>query len=106
MKNLILVTLLLFSATIFANNGNEAKEIKTTTFSGKVIDNKESLAGVKVMIDNKETIVYTDFDGNFTINNLPVGVHTISFSMVAYQNKEVKIDLLKENQVEVILESK
>jgi len=105
MKNIITSIFLVISMIAFAGN-NEAKKIKTTTFSGKVIDKSESLTGVKVVIDNKETVIYTDFDGNFSIDNIPVGVHKISFSMIAYQSKEIEVDLSKENQLEIILESK
>lgn len=105
MKNLFLVLFTIISLVAFSNN-NENKEIKMTSFSGKVVDASETLAGVKILIDNKETDVYTDFDGNFTVENIPVGVHKISFSLVAYENKTIEIDLTKDNSLEVVLESK
>jgi hypothetical protein len=105
MKQTIFSIFFLFAVIAFANN-NETKKIKTTTLKGKVVDNSESLTGVKVTIDNKETVVYTDFDGNFSLENVPVGLHKIELSLITYQNKEVEIDLTQENQIEIKLEAK
>lgn len=104
MRNTIFALFLVLTVSVFANN--DSKNVKTTTFTGKVSDQTENLTGVKVIIDGKESFVYTDFDGNFTINDVPVGIHTISFSMVAYENKEIKVDLSKETTIDVQLSSK
>lgn len=105
MKQVLFSILFLLSVVVFANN-NETKTIKTTTLRGKVVDSKESLTGVKISVDGKEEVVYTDFDGNFTLNNIPVGIHKLEVSLITYQNKEVEIDLTKENNLEIKLESK
>ncbi|MCB9360357.1 MAG: carboxypeptidase-like regulatory domain-containing protein [Flavobacteriales bacterium] len=105
MKQTIFSILFLCSVLAFANN-NETTILKTTTLKGKVVDNTESLTGVKVTIDNKETVVYTDFDGNFSLENVPVGVHKIELSLITYQNKEVEIDLTQESEIEIKLEAK
>jgi hypothetical protein len=105
MKQTIFSILFLFSVLAFANN-NETTKLKTTTLKGKVVDNTESLTGVKVTIDNKETVVYTDFDGNFSLENVPVGLHKIELSLITYKNKEVEIDLSQESQIEIKLEAK
>lgn len=105
MKNTLFALFLVLTVSVFANN-NEAKKVKTTSFSGKVSDQVENLTGVKVMIDGVESTVYTDFDGNFTINDVPVGVHTVSFSLVAYESKSLEIDLTKNTSLEVVLNSK
>ncbi len=104
MKNIFLISILLLSVVAFGNN--EDKKIKTTSISGKVIDSNENLTGVKVVVDNKVQTVYTDFDGNFIIENIPVGVHTVTFSLVAYENKTVEVDLNSENTLEVKLQSR
>ena len=105
MKQTIFSIFFLFAVIAFENN-NETTKIKTTTLKGKVVDNSESLTGVKVTIDNQETVVYTDFDGNFSLENVPVGLHKIELSLITYKNKEVEIDLSQENQIEIKLEAK
>ena len=105
MRTIALVIALFSLTTVLANNNNEEK-LKSFTISGKVIDNNESLTGVKILLDGKETVVYTDFDGNFTIDNVLAGEHTMSFSLITYNNKEVTFNPAKENNLEVELETK
>lgn len=103
MKQIIVTTLLLLSVFAF---GNVEKTAKMTSLKGKIYDRHDNLAGVKVTIDNSETVVYTDFDGNFTINNVSLGVHSIQISSVAYENKIITLDLSKQNNLEIKLYSK
>ena len=105
MKTIAMVIALFSLTTVFAGNNNEDK-LKSFSISGKVVDNNESLTGVQILLDGKETVVYTDFDGNFTIENVLAGEHTISFSLITYNNKEVKFNPAKENSLEVELETK
>ncbi|MBI2279747.1 MAG: carboxypeptidase-like regulatory domain-containing protein [Bacteroidetes bacterium] len=104
MKQLILILALALTTGLVANN-NEGKA-KLAVVKGKVLDNQESLTGVKVMVDNVPTTVYTDFDGNFFINNLTIGKHTLSFSLVAYESKVIEIDVTASQNIEVKLDSK
>lgn len=104
MKQLILILALALTTGLVANN-NEGKA-KLAVVKGKVLDQQESLTGVKIMVDNIPTTVYTDFDGNFILTNLTQGKHTISFSMVAYENKVIEIDLTESQNIEVKLDSK
>lgn len=104
MKNLLLVIVLGISATMFATNNETI--LKKVVVKGRVLDQKESLTGVKVLVDNVPTTIYTDFDGNFMLSNLLQGKHTISFSMVAYENKVIEMDLTESQNIEVKLNSK
>jgi hypothetical protein len=85
---------------------NKDKKLRTSSFSGKVLGGGEDLTGVKVILDNKEIIVYTDFDGNFTIENVRAGEHKISFSLVAYKNKEVTVNSINTDQLVINLYGK
>lgn len=105
MKYFILASALICNLLVFAG-GNTKKALKSYTLTGKVVDNVESLTGVKVMLDHEEVEVYTDFDGNFTIDNVLEGDHVISFSMVAYDDKEVKVNPRKDSNLKVELEAK
>ncbi len=101
------ILLLTLCFTFSAYAGNEKKnKLKTFSVSGKVLDSSGSLTGVKVMLNNKEVTVYTDFDGNFTIQNVKEGTNQISFSMVAYGSKKVSINPAETNNIEVKLYGK
>jgi len=100
MKTITLILTFLAFTSVFANNEDKPKSFSV---SGKVIDKAESLTGVKVMLDNQELTVYTDFEGNFTIENVLEGEHTLSFSLITYNNKVVSINPSRSNLVEVEL---
>lgn len=104
MRTLVLIIALLSIVNLNANNND--KGLKSYSIRGKVVDHNESLTGVKIMLDNKEVIVYTDFEGNFTINNVLEGEHTISLSLVTYDNKKIVINPKENNQLTIELESK
>tara|TARA_B110000091_G_C13739217_1_gene442553 strand:- start:900 stop:1217 length:318 start_codon:yes stop_codon:yes gene_type:complete len=105
MRTVALVIALFSLTTVFAGNNNGDK-LKSFSISGKVVDSNESLTGVKILLDGKETVVYTDFEGNFTIDNVLAGEHTISFSLITYNNKEVTFNPANDNSLEVELETK
>ncbi len=106
MKLIALVITLCSLTTVFANNNNEKEKLKSFSISGKVIDENESLTGVKIVLDGKERIVYTDFDGNFTLENVIAGKHTISLSLITYNNKEITFNSADKNTLEIELETK
>jgi len=105
MKTIALVITLFSLTTLFGNNNNETNP-KSFSISGKVVDSEESLTGVKIILDGKETVVYTDFDGNFTIDNVLAGEHTISVSLVTYNNKEITFNPTNNNTLNIELETK
>ena len=106
MKTIVTIIALFTFTLAFANNNNNKKELQTLSISGKVVDAKESLTGVKVWLDGKETTVYTDFDGNFTINNVVEGEHKIAFSLITYKNKEVVLNTKSNEKITVELNEK
>jgi len=106
MRTIALVIALFSLTTVTANNNNNEDKLKSFSISGKVVDNNESLTGVKILLDGKETMIYTNFDGNFTLENVLAGEHTISFSLITYNNKEVTFNPSKENNLEIELETK
>ena len=106
-KSQISILVLLLCFVFSASAGNETKrKLKTFSVSGKVIDSDGSLTGVKVILNNKEITVYTDFDGNFIINNVKEGTNQITFSMVAYDTKNITINPSEISILEVKLYGK
>lgn len=107
MKTIVTIIALFSFSLVFANNdNNENKNLKMYSISGKVVDAKESLTGVKIWLDGKETTVYTDFDGNFTLDNVVEGDHKISFSLITYENKEIVLKANSNEKVTVELKEK
>jgi len=60
-----------------------------TTIEGKVIDelSGEGLAGVEVKLLGLEKVIYTDFDGNFSIPNIVPGTYSLSADYISYKRK-------------------
>ncbi len=106
----VLVWLALMGVTYATEKENPSSaEMTTTSVNGTIIDkaNGEVLAGVAVKLVGTDIVVYSDFDGNFQINNLKPGKYQIESDMISYKKKNeiVKLELKKENKVEVELEN-
>ncbi len=100
-KILSILILAAISFSVTANDGNKNEKLKMFTITGKVTDNHEGLTGVQVFVDGEPTNVFTDFDGNFTLENVLEGAHTVSFDMIAYENKAVQINTNNTNSIVV-----
>ncbi|GGG41747.1 SusC/RagA family TonB-linked outer membrane protein [Christiangramia forsetii] len=61
------------------------------TVSGTVIDESGPLPGVTVAIKGTSTGTSTDFDGNYTLNNVPDDA-TLLFSFIGFVTQEVAVD--------------
>jgi outer membrane receptor protein involved in Fe transport len=86
MKKQYLLSLILFSLTsigaLSAQNGK---------ITGKVIDPEvaEGLIGASVKLTTGQGGAATDLDGNFVIQDVPPGLHTIMISYTGYASKTV-----------------
>jgi TonB-linked SusC/RagA family outer membrane protein len=62
---------------------------ETGTVAGTVVDSttSETLPGVNVVIEGENLGAATNPDGQFRIQNVPTGEHTLVVSYVGYQNK-------------------
>ena len=105
MRTLILIIALLSLSTAFAGNNKEEK-LKSFSINGKVEAFNESLAGVKIILDGKESVVYTDFDGNFIIENVLAGEHTLSISLITYNSKVITFNSTSTQNLEIQLQEK
>ncbi|WP_428741921.1 SusC/RagA family TonB-linked outer membrane protein [Tenacibaculum sp.] len=72
------------------------------TVSGNVSDVNGPIPGVNVILKGTSTGAATDFDGNYTISNVPSN-GVLVFSYVGYKSQEVSIN--NQNQINVLLES-
>ncbi|MBK8554673.1 MAG: TonB-dependent receptor [Lewinellaceae bacterium] len=87
-------TLLLVAATpflLFAQKG---------TITGKVIDKKlaEPLIGCAIRLDDGAGGAVTDYEGQYMIQNVPVGSHKITISYPGYQTKEINEIIVKNGE--------
>ena len=106
MKLIALAITILSITSVFANDHSEKEKLKSFSISGTVTDESESLTGVKIVLDGKERIVYTDFEGNFTLDNVVAGKHTISLSLITYNNKEITFNPAELSNLEIELKEK
>ncbi|OIQ24136.1 TonB-dependent receptor [Lacinutrix sp. MedPE-SW] len=70
--------------------------------SGTILDQSDNMAlvGVNILVKNTNKGVVSDFDGNFSINNVQTG-STLVVSYVGYSTKEVKV--LNANKLNILL---
>lgn len=94
MKNFLTLLLTIAAAVVFAQKG---------TISGKVMDPKlkEPIIGASVVVLTNGQGTTTDFDGNYTLENVPVGEHQIEISYISFATKIVKATVVKNKNVEV-----
>lgn len=84
MSKLFTAGMLLVTALTFAQTG---------TIEGALTDkdaNGEPLPFANVILKGTTKGTTTDFDGNYTIDNVPVGTCTVEFSFVGYETVEIQ----------------
>ncbi|NDV43824.1 SusC/RagA family TonB-linked outer membrane protein [Flagellimonas sediminis] len=83
-SKLLLISFLLFQAVLFAQN--------KITISGTVLDDQgQPLPGTNVVVKGTTTGIQTDFDGNFTLDNVP-GDGILVFSYIGFTTQEVPVN--------------
>lgn len=92
MRHLLLTFVLLTLSWTAVAGGNNADEKKMAMRQGKVVDGKtnEGIAGAMVKIEGTQEVVYTDFDGNFTLPVLPEGQYTLSSTSISYSGVKLR----------------
>lgn len=87
---------------------NPEAPVQTVNLTGKVLDvtSGEALAGVEVSIEGSDIKAYTDFDGNYTIENVKPGTYNIIASFISYKKSLVENYKTSqaENEVDIKLE--
>ena len=84
MKKVILKSMLLFVAILFVGIA------QAQTVSGTVTEENGPLPGANVIVKGTSNGATTDFDGNYTLNNVPADA-TLVFSYVGYTSQEVAV---------------
>jgi len=105
MKKINLIVILLFMGiTLFS-------QTITQTIRGKVTDavTQENLLGAIVIVINSELVIgaICDIDGNFVLENVPIGRQSIQASMIGYETyvtSEIMISTGKETVLSIELQ--
>lgn len=103
MKKLLMATISVLLPFILS-----ASTIARQTIRGHVCDiaSGEPMAGVAIVIDaDSSTYALTDVDGNFVIEGVAVGRHTVLASIMGYEPLELKEQLLSSGK-EMVLDLK
>lgn len=81
-----LTALIFISGSVFAGSNPTKVPATTASVNGQVVDfqSGETLAGVAITVEGTETKVYTDLDGNFSIEGLEPGTYNLVLSMISY----------------------
>lgn len=99
-RHLLLISIHLFLPMSFISLSLHAQE--KTTISGKVLDsNGETIVGATVHIANTSIGIMTDIDGNYKLDNVPIGSILI-YRMIGFVTQEKKVDK-KTSKINVIL---
>jgi len=96
-----------FGISYAENDENTENPAPTTSMTGKVIDKitGETLAGVMVELEGTDKYVFSDFDGNFTFEDLKPTEYNLTLSLISYEKSKIKVNLKKEDKLEVKLET-
>ncbi|MEY8850092.1 TonB-dependent receptor [Psychroserpens sp. XS_ASV72] len=87
MKNILLFAILIFSGIAYAQS--------TGTISGTIEDeNGVPLPGATVQIAELNLGAISNFDGNYTLENVPAGDHTVTISFVGYKTFETSVTVV------------
>ncbi len=79
--------------------------------SGKAIDAQtgEALSGVAITLTGLNKTVYTDFDGNFTVDDLQPGKYNLTANLITYKETSLEkyaVQKSKTNRITFSLNSK
>ena len=80
---------------------------KSAKIEGKVLDllTGETLTGVAVTIKGTNLVSYTDFDGNYSFENLKPGTYILVASYISYKNSLIEnVELVPDLNKEITIQ--
>src|SRR6185369_11056415 len=71
----------------------------TRTIHGKIVDptTKEPIAAAQVQVAGTETVVFTDADGSFVVENVPVGAVKLDISAPEHESHLLEVAAAQDN---------
>jgi len=73
---------------------------QTASLSGKVKDGDSPMLAANVFLENTQLATTTDIEGNFLIQNIPVGTYTLKVKFVGYITISEEITLIEGQSLE------
>lgn len=111
-KILLAAAMFLLAITLHAkDNETKAKDTEasaTIVLAGSIVDQNsgESLVGVEVKIEGTDMKTYTDFDGNFSFQNVKPGDYKLVANYISYQQNTREMTLNSaQNNIEIKLQT-
>jgi hypothetical protein len=103
------ISLLFLGLTVALAEGEPtgSSPVKSSKIEGKVLDmvTGEALAGVAVSIKDADLVAYTDFDGNYTFENLKPGIYNLVASFISYKNSLIEnVEINPDQPREIIIQ--
>lgn len=73
--------------------------------SGRILDSQtqEPLPFAHIFINNTTIGTTSDVDGNFLLQNVPVGIHEVIYSFIGYQSYSAKVTIPEAQKVSVVI---
>lgn len=96
MKNILFIGALLFASVTFSQNQGGIRG----SITDKVMRN-EPLLMANVQVKGDDTIMQTNFHGNYEISDLNPGTYTLLVSYLGYENQEIPVSV-EENSIATI----
>lgn len=92
-KTFLLLVLFICSISLYAQNGQ---------ISGRVLDeNRQPLPGVTISVDGTTIGTATDADGVYTLSGVPLGMQTLTFNFIGYQESKQSVNVEANTQLNV-----
>ena len=113
MKKILIGFLSLMLTVAVTAKENEAKSASATDNAASVVlvgsisdaNSGESLVGVEVKIEGTDLKTYTDFDGNFTFNNVKPGEYKVVANYISYKPASESLEASnKKNELKLKLQ--
>lgn len=110
----VLITALLILSVIAVNAKDNKVKVKdnestaTMVLTGSIADQNsgESLVGVEVKLEGTDLKTYTDFDGNFSFQNVKMGNYKLVTKYISYEKKSELLNVnSNKNKLKIKLQS-
>ena len=88
--------------------GGDSESTATVALNGTVADeiSGEALVGVEIKLDGTDLKTYTDFDGNFSFDNVKQGEYKIVANYISYEKKTETLEVSpNKNELKIKLHS-